>query len=613
MTQITKKQPRYYQQDANDFALSCMNLAMRESRSFRGIIEAGPGAGKTLMMAMIAERLSSKGFHVLIMSRQPVLCGQNYDECWEYGVPSSMYAAKFKRKQVNANVVVGTEGTIVNALHGDFKNRRFDLILIDEAHMVDYEEETSQFMKIIRHFEKNALRLGNKRPIQIAGLTGSPFRGIQRISPPMGAKRNDKAFWQETVYDIGVEKLTQEGYLTPASYGFADDNDNDLNFDSVNTLPNSWEYDEKALNEIVLSGEGKRKLVGILTEVKAKTVDRRQVIVFASTKRHAAEVKNTLIALGEKENTIGMVTDDTSEAERDEAIRKSKLGQLKWLVNVSCLTTGFDSPVIDVVLFLRPVGSLTLLMQCLGRAARLLKDEHTDIGMTKTDYLVLDYAGVFDRLGHLLDNPIINDAELAKAQKEKRIIHCPKCKAENFDTARRCISKIHELHPDFGTEHDMDGRCGHFWKSQTCPFCEAQNDITAGVCRNPKCKRELRDPNAKLLHKSYSDSELVDVVGMTVEPGRGGAIVVKYQLKEQSEYHGSPTEILFDVGNKGRQVFGAWIDQHVEQLGWRRQVKALKNVDKILSNIKLFRMPSKIACRFNPDKKRFTVGRKVFE
>ena len=565
-----KKKPRYYQQEAVDASMSKMNEAMREKRSFHGIVEAGPGAGKTLKMAMIADRLSSKGFNILIMSRQPVLCGQNYDECWDYGVPSAMYAAKFKRKQLNANTVVATEGTIVNALTSDFKNHRFDLILIDEAHMVDYEEETSQFMRIIRHFEANAKRIGNCRPLQILGLTGSPYRGIQRISPPLGAKRNDDAFWQETVYDIGVEKLTSEGYLTRAVYGFADDHDNDLNFDGVNTLPNSWEFDEAALNEIVLSGEGKKKLIGILTEVKAKTVDRNQVIVFASTKRHAAEVMNTLIALGEKPDTIGMVTDDNTEAERDAAVSKSKAGKLKWLVNVSCLTTGFDSPLIDVVLFLRPVGSLTLLMQCLGRAARLLKPEHEERDFVKPDYLVLDYAGVFDRLGHLLDNPMIDEANLQKAQKEKRIIHCPKCKAENFDTARRCIGKVHELHPDFGTEHEMDGRCGHFWKHILCPFCETRNDISAGVCRNPKCKGELKDPNRQLLNKAYSDSELVDVTGMSVEPGRGGAIVVKYTLANSSAYHGQPTEILFDVGNKGRKLFGAWVDQHVEQFGWRQ-------------------------------------------
>lgn len=149
MKNITKKQPRYYQQEAVDAIMQEMNIALKSKKSFNGIINAGPGAGKTLMMAMASERLSLKGFDVLIMSRQPVLCEQNYSECWDFGVVSSMYAAKFNKKQVSSSVVVGTEGTIVNALNGDFKNRRFDLILIDEAHMVDYENENSQFMRMV--------------------------------------------------------------------------------------------------------------------------------------------------------------------------------------------------------------------------------------------------------------------------------------------------------------------------------------------------------------------------------------------------------------------------------------------------------------------------------
>ena len=143
------------------------------------------------------------------------------------------------------------------------------------------------------------------------------------------------------------------------------------------------DFNSDELDEIVMSGDGKKRLVRIMAEVIEKTKDRNQIIIFASTKRHAAEVKKVLIALGENAEKIGLVTDDTPESERDEAVSRSKQGDLRWLINVSCLTTGFDSPLIDVVLFLRPIGSLTLLVQCLGRAARLLKDWMIDKGYQK--------------------------------------------------------------------------------------------------------------------------------------------------------------------------------------------------------------------------------------
>ena len=320
-----------------------------------------------------------------------------------------------------------------------------------------------------------------------------------------------------------------------------------------------------------------------------------------------------MVALGEDIDKIGLVLSDKEDGDgdRDDVIAKSKAGKIKWLVNVSCLTTGFDSPLIDVVLFLRPVGSLTLLIQCLGRAARLLKPEHEKQGINKPNYLVLDYAGVFDRLGHLLDNPIINDAELEKAKKDKTIIHCPHCHSENSDTARRCIAKVEDLHPDYGESYD--GRCSHFWKSIQCPKCEAHNDITAQVCRNPACKHELIDPNKKLLNKAYSDDEMVKVKRMLIEPSRSGAIRVTYELAQMPE-RGYPYELYFGLHKEAsRRIWQAnFVNVHVEQWGWRNKVMALKNPEQIVKMKDIFRQPSHIAYRIN-EKNKFVIGRKRFE
>ncbi len=598
-----KKQPRYYQAEAVQAAIDHIREAMPKKKMSASIIDAAPGTGKSLMIAMVAEHVSSRGGHVLCLSNQPVLCEQNYDEAWEWGLTPAMYAAKFRKKQVNDRVVYATTGTLVRSLTTDFADRRFDLILIDECHQTPYDKTDSDYMKIINHFRWNSERLGSKRPLQVIGLTGSPYRNTDSI---IGS------FWDKVVYNIGIEKATDEGFLSRPIYGFADEKESELNFSGVETIKNSWDFDEKALNEIVMSGDGKRRLVNIMKEVVLKTKDRNQVIIFASTKRHAAEVRSVLVALGEDVDMIGLVTDDTTQKDRDAAIERSKAGDLHWLINVSCLTTGFDSPLIDVVLFLRPVGSLTLLVQCLGRGARLLKDSQVNEGYVKPNYLVLDYAGVFDRLGHLLDNPIINEAELEKSRKEKTIIHCPHCKAENSDSARRCISKVHALHPDHNNERNLDGRCSHFWTSNPCPKCQTQNDITAQVCRNKKCGFELMDPNRKLLGSAYSEDELVEVVRMEVTESRGGSIQIEYFLKNPSDRHGNPIERFFAVTGKGKRAFDSgWLAVHVPNYGWRKKITQCGTVQKILGFHGSFKAPTKIAYRIN-DKGGFTVGRKMF-
>ena len=282
---MTKKTPRYYQTEAVNTCVEAIRKALTDSKASNNIVDAGPGSGKTLMMAMLANHVASRGGNVLILSRQPVLCGQNYDECWEYEVAAGMYAAKYNRKQINSNVIVATEGTIVNALHTDFKNHRFDLICIDECHMVDYTEEKSQFMKIITHFTNNAKRIGSKLPLQIVGMTGSPYRGTESI---IGK------FWGDRVYDIGTIELTERGFLTPPIYGFADEAE-DLDFSSVNMNITEYgteeSFSESELDEIVMGSDGKKRLVHILKEVIVKTRSRQQAIIFASTQRHAREIK----------------------------------------------------------------------------------------------------------------------------------------------------------------------------------------------------------------------------------------------------------------------------------------------------------------------------------
>lgn len=139
---MTRKTPRYYQTDAMNACLSAIRKAITANRSAHVVVDAAPATGKTLTMTMLANSVASKGGRVLVLSYQPVLCKQNFDECWEYGVPASLYAAKFNKKDTRGSVVVATVGTIVNSLDTDFKNTRFDIVVIDECLTGDAMIET---------------------------------------------------------------------------------------------------------------------------------------------------------------------------------------------------------------------------------------------------------------------------------------------------------------------------------------------------------------------------------------------------------------------------------------------------------------------------------------
>lgn len=580
------KSPRPYQQEAINSTIEEIKKYAKQGKSAHLIIDAGPGAGKTLLMAFLAKHVFERGGRVVQLARQPILAKQNYDEMYECGIPAALYAAKFNRRQV-AQVTVATEGTIANSLHD--MNKPVDLLLLDECHMLNPEDEDTQMNAIIRHLDDVTTKAGRK--MHVVGLTGSPFRGVTPLT--------SFDFWHDTVFNIGTDKLTELGYLSVPVFGFADADDDALDFSSVNTRSGSWEFSEKELDEIAMSDAGKKKLVRILMQVIEKTKDRNQRIVFASTKRHAREIRRILIALGIDKSKIGLVTDDSSEAEKDRVIMLSKQGKLDWLINVSVLTTGFNSPLIDVVVYLRPIGSLVLLIQSMGRGARLLEEWMKEAGFHKDNYLVLDYAGVFDRLGHLLDDPTTGEALAQRDKSRGEDKPCPRCHEMNSKAARRCRGK---------DESEPDKRCGFFWHSQTCPDCQTENDIAATECRNPSCRRELRDSNKALLHHPYSDEEMVGVKKMDVLNTKGGALMVRFTLDGDER---QPYLIFPMSGELSRRILKKeFVDVYV-QPGWRGRVASMKTAEQIVKMAGAFMTPKAIAYRINGNNK-YVVGRRKF-
>ena len=85
-------------------------------------------------------------------------------------------------------------------------------IIAHNCHQVDIENEDTQFMRIINHLDGVAKKAG--RLMHIVGVTGSPFRGTAHLTT--------FDFWDEVVYDIGVDRLTEMGFLSVPVYGFPD-------------------------------------------------------------------------------------------------------------------------------------------------------------------------------------------------------------------------------------------------------------------------------------------------------------------------------------------------------------------------------------------------------
>jgi len=118
--------------------------------------------------------------------------------------------------------------------------------------------------------------------------------------------------------------------------------------------------------------------------------DRRSWLVFCAGVEHAQNVQLALRARGVE---TGCVTGKTPTVERDQIISDYKAGRIRAITNCDVLTTGFDAPATDLLVFLRPTHSPGLYVQMMGRGMRISPETE------KESCLVLDFAGNVVRHG----------------------------------------------------------------------------------------------------------------------------------------------------------------------------------------------------------------------
>lgn len=93
----------------------------------------------------------------------------------------------------------------------------------------------------------------------------------------------------------------------------------------------------------------------------------RRNIVFAPHVKAAREFADQFRARG---IDAACVFGDTPGDERADTLARLASGSLRVVINVYVLTEGFDCPAVEVVTLARPIGSIGMLMQTVGRGMR---------------------------------------------------------------------------------------------------------------------------------------------------------------------------------------------------------------------------------------------------
>lgn len=429
------------------------------------------GAGKSLVIAELA-RLA-KG-NVLVLAHVKELVEQNHQKYQHYGLEGCIFAAGLGRKETDGQVIFASVQSVQRNL--EQFHQPISLLVIDECHRVP-DDSDSSYRQVIAHLQTQNPKL------KVLGLTATPYRlgeGLIYQYHYLGRAGADTTrFFHWCIFELPIQLLLQRGYLTPAhkldcavlSYDFS----------GLAPMKNG-QYKEQDLDLII--DKAKRVTPQIIRQVIDFSHDKQGVMIFAATTRHAEEILSYL-----PENQAAMVLSATTNQQRAEIIARFKARELKYLVNVAVLTTGFDAPHVDVIAILRPTESVSLYQQIVGRGLRLASG--------KTECLVLDYAGnPYD-----LYQPELGPPPPIQGAQQVPVV-CPLCHFKNqfwgkADSqgiviehyGRRCQGLVQG-------EHGKPTQCTYRFKARFCPNCGTEHDIAARICH--ACDTVLVDPDKKL-------------------------------------------------------------------------------------------------------------------
>ncbi|MEO9522154.1 DEAD/DEAH box helicase [Marinobacter alexandrii] len=575
---------RPYQQEAVDATLTHFRKSDESA-----VIVLPTGAGKSLVIAELARLAKRK---ILVLTHVKELVEQNHAKYQSYGLEGGVFSAGLKRKE-NRHQVTFASVQSVSANLDQFRDE-YSLIIIDECHRVS-GEETSQYQRIIE-----LLRQQNDS-LKVLGLTATPYRlamgWIYRFHYRGFVRSDEDKPFQHCIFELPLSYMINRGFLTKpelvnaavAQYDF-----------SALAQDRFGEYAEKDVNQLL--SKHQRVTRAIIEQVMDLAAQRKGVMIFAATVDHAREITGYL-----PEHHTALITGATDLNERALLIQRFKQRQLKYLVNVSVLTTGFDAPHVDFIAILRPTQSVSLYQQIVGRGLRL------DDG--KQDCLVIDYAGNSVNLHH----PEVGERK-PNPDSEPVQVFCPGCGFANIfwgktdgdgrvieHYGRRCQGLIEGLlePADEGgpaAEGQRPEQCDYRFRFKECPHCGGENDIAARKCH--QCQKAIIDPDDQLKDAlKLKDAMVIRCAGITLSVSGS---------KLRLTYHGEDGEELnesFDFSKPAqRHVFNKLFGR---RLANSQAPKEFSRADEVLEMQSLLPAPDFVIAR--NQKRYWQVQERIFD
>ncbi|WP_340111020.1 DEAD/DEAH box helicase [Maribellus mangrovi] len=353
-----------------------INLIFNGQKRF--LIHMPTGSGKTRTAAEIIidfVRLSSSkallndNIKVLWIAQSSELCIQAYETInWLFnqkGTKDIEFGHFYENHELSADlpdkpaiIFCSIQKLLIHykePIWSKIRNNNY-LVVVDEAH----RSVAERWIKALDYFVSNS-------SVYLLGLTATPGLGDGSDS----SNYNLSTYYQSNKISLTDSNYTELSkpihYLVEREF-LADIERIDIDsFTKVSdeiekSSRGEFKFTKKTLKELSVSASRNSSILNI---IRTNFEQGKKILVFTCGLEHNRILKSLL-----EFHNINSETVDQSTKNRQSIISRFKSGDLMILLNYGVLTTGFDAPKTDVCIIARPIESIVMYSQMVGRILR---------------------------------------------------------------------------------------------------------------------------------------------------------------------------------------------------------------------------------------------------
>lgn len=368
----------------------CLRL-IEENPTGKHIIAAHVGFGKTVIMSNI-KRLG----RVLILSHREELVYQplKYFKNCTTGVEKANKHSNHKEDVVSASVQ-----SLARRLN-EYNPYEFAEIYYDECHHAAAKENR----KILEYF----------KPQRLIGFSATPSRSDDI--------RLDDIF-DDILFEYDIKQGIKNGYLSPIKVKTLK-----MNYDISNVKMANGDLAPNALAEAM------KDTAPMVAEAYYKHA-RGSTIIFCASVELA--YKTAKLIKGAE-----VIEGNTPREKRQEILDKFANGEIKVVCNNLVLTEGYDNPRIETVILARPTTNVAMVVQCVGRGARLFEGKESCLVLDCVSATRFGLATPASLLGYNMPPAA---TKRLKTEEELDLLDIPKVAEQLADVPETWIRSIKEI------------------------------------------------------------------------------------------------------------------------------------------------------------------------